>query len=363
MVSCPNCGIKRNLKHPKRAIKNIRFCRSCSFKKAKKRDYKGLPDFIEVEHEAGNRKIQKVKKFKGKCSVCNKDKGFVFKKFINSPCSSCSKKQSYAKGSKINDNKSTIRSYHKTPLQGEVCVRSSYEAFYIEYLNSKDTPYLYEAKKFVFSDGSSYLPDFYLIKEDTYIEVKGLETAAYKQKMSLLKKEYPQIKINVLHLNDLKSLGFSPHELKNQFRITVKGDAWMCNVLPASEFNALFGENNTGMTVIPDRRIYFKTDEIRWDTIAHEIYHCYFSYINTGSANLAQEDVEELNAEFISKDLMKMMYHTMIVYRQCQKILEKRYGIALSIDPFDANLTPDQLDKLFKGFKFFSKTWHTNYDL
>lgn len=71
-----------------------------------------------------------------------------------------------------------VSSLEGTPLQGEVVVRSSWEAAVIRYFNSRSTLFMYEPRTFLLDiDGkkSSYLPDFYLPKEEMYIEVKGWE--------------------------------------------------------------------------------------------------------------------------------------------------------------------------------------------
>lgn len=89
----------------------------------------------------------------------------------------------------------------KGRYQGYYC-DSSYELAWIVYhldhkisfkRNIKGFPYLYEGKKRI------YYPDFYLEKDQKYIEIKGYNTKQFQAKLDA----FPE-KINVLYLKDLK---------------------------------------------------------------------------------------------------------------------------------------------------------------
>jgi hypothetical protein len=77
-----------------------------------------------------------------------------------------------------------------------VSVRSSWEANFLNYLNSKNIAWNYEPKVFYFKDvvrgAKSYLPDVYLPPPvDKWIEIKGRLLSASKTKTRRFKQHYP----------------------------------------------------------------------------------------------------------------------------------------------------------------------------
>lgn len=56
---------------------------------------------------------------------------------------------------------------------GAIQMRSSWEVNIAKIMSMEKINWTYEPERFYFSDGTSYLPDFYLPKKDTWIEVKG----------------------------------------------------------------------------------------------------------------------------------------------------------------------------------------------
>lgn len=85
---------------------------------------------------------------------------------------------------------------------GDQYFRSRWEANYARILELKQVQYQFEPKIFWLtrSDGSevSYTPDFYLVKEDMYVEVKGYWMDDAKEKFDLFRQQYPEIRIDVL---------------------------------------------------------------------------------------------------------------------------------------------------------------------
>lgn len=77
-------------------------------------------------------------------------------------------------------------------------MRSSYEIKYAKYLTKSKIKWQYEPKAFDLGS-TTYRPDFYLIKANTYIEVKGYWTKEAKYKFKLFRKLYPRIKIIVFN--------------------------------------------------------------------------------------------------------------------------------------------------------------------
>jgi hypothetical protein len=79
--------------------------------------------------------------------------------------------------------------------------RSKFEANYCRIQKYLGTPYTYEPKAFLLSNGKHYLPDIYLPEFDAYIELKGFMDIKAKEKIEMFKKEYPNINLMVLMQN------------------------------------------------------------------------------------------------------------------------------------------------------------------
>jgi len=85
----------------------------------------------------------------------------------------------------------------------DIWLRSSYEIAYAKWLDKNNIKWLYESKTFDLNN-TTYTPDFYLPKSNTYIEIKGYWRNDAKKKFKLFKKLYKQIKIKVLDCQKLK---------------------------------------------------------------------------------------------------------------------------------------------------------------
>ena len=99
------------------------------------------------------------------------------------------------------------RCYYDSPLQGKVCFRSTYELKYAKYLDKKSILWKYEHKTYHLSNGTSYTPDFYLLKSKKYREIKGYMSDSAQDKINLFRKEYPNKNFKVLYYKDLVRKG------------------------------------------------------------------------------------------------------------------------------------------------------------
>lgn len=90
---------------------------------------------------------------------------------------------------------SRTRSGKRTDLN-DTFFRSRTEANYARYLNFMKVEWVFEPKDFYFDDVRrgcvSYTPDFYLPKEDRWVEVKGWFDPKSKTKLKRFKKYYPE---------------------------------------------------------------------------------------------------------------------------------------------------------------------------
>ena len=85
-------------------------------------------------------------------------------------------------------------------------MRSGWEIKYAKYLDKNKIDWKYESM--AFNLGSSfYIPDFYLVKQNKYIEIKGRWLGDAKRKFNRFKKLYPFVGIEVLEGKELKKLG------------------------------------------------------------------------------------------------------------------------------------------------------------
>lgn len=99
-------------------------------------------------------------------------------------------------------------------------VRSVPEANYARILQYEDIKYKYEHMRYpiVRENGveQTFCPDFYLIKEDRYIEIKGFEKEDSMQKYECFKRQYPHISICMI-----KSPSEEWKQLKHKYDHTI----------------------------------------------------------------------------------------------------------------------------------------------
>jgi len=87
--------------------------------------------------------------------------------------------------------------WFEVPNQGKVWLRSSYELIFATYLVTKQVDFRYEIKRFILN-AKTFLPDFYLVKEDKFIEVKGWMKPSDLQKLREMKEFYPNIQVDII---------------------------------------------------------------------------------------------------------------------------------------------------------------------
>jgi hypothetical protein len=92
----------------------------------------------------------------------------------------------------------------------KVWMRSSWEIKYAEFLDENKIEWLYEPKTFpVFYNNKegTYTPDFLLLKENKFIEIKGWWRGDAQIKYDAFVEEYKNIKIEVYERKKLKEIG------------------------------------------------------------------------------------------------------------------------------------------------------------
>lgn len=93
-------------------------------------------------------------------------------------------------------------------------LRSSWESKYAEYLDLNKIEYKVEPKAFEIEydylgdkKEGTYRPDFYLVEDDAYIEIKGWWRDDAKYKFEAFIKRYPTIRLILIEKNNLKEMG------------------------------------------------------------------------------------------------------------------------------------------------------------
>ena len=81
-------------------------------------------------------------------------------------------------------------SYYDTPSQGRKWMRSGWEVKVANYLTDNAVDWYYEYEWLEINDGTRYLPDFFVPKENLYIEVKGRKKSVDMYKLELAMKKY-----------------------------------------------------------------------------------------------------------------------------------------------------------------------------
>ncbi len=109
-----------------------------------------------------------------------------------------------------------------------VQMHSWWEVAYAQYLDRKGVQWQYEPKFFYIGKGKyhgeRYVPDFYLIASDEYIEVKGRESNQFRAKYRKFRKMFPKIRVQILRAKHLAKLG-----------VLVIGGNWTITLSPAAE--------------------------------------------------------------------------------------------------------------------------------
>lgn len=134
-----------------------------------------------------------------------------------------------------NTNTTGLKIRSITPHGGYTLMRSSYEKAYAEYLLANNIDFYYEPKKFALSNGQYYVPDFYLPETKEYIEIKGYLTNIAAVKYDLFKKDYPNIKWQILYKKDLELMGCNLNKVYPKVYMVCgtagAGKSWVCEQL------------------------------------------------------------------------------------------------------------------------------------
>ncbi len=115
---------------------------------------------------------------------CGKESKFQFKNgkyCCSKSVLGCRKLNKKARGKKLyrRKKKRSLRQWYDSKIAGTVHLDSSWEVAYAEYLDKNNVKCIRNKIMFPYPWGKKtkyYIPDFYLLDEDLYVEIKGLKT-------------------------------------------------------------------------------------------------------------------------------------------------------------------------------------------
>lgn len=84
--------------------------------------------------------------------------------------------------------------------------RSNWEANFARILNYENKTWFYECCTFQLENSVSYTPDFYLLDEDKFVELKGRMDEKSKRKLDLMQLKFPWIKIDLIEGKEYSDL-------------------------------------------------------------------------------------------------------------------------------------------------------------
>ncbi len=86
-----------------------------------------------------------------------------------------------------------------------------------------------------------------------------------------------------------------------KFDFEILGKRWQLRVLKRRKYAKKNGKDSVALTYMHKRRIDLSPFGTDYETIVHELVHCYLSELCTSSAVLEVEELEEVFAELMAK--------------------------------------------------------------
>ncbi len=105
-------------------------------------------------------------------------------------------------------------------------------------------------------------------------------------------------------------------------KIKVNGETWTLEVISSKQMkkHREDGECLAGLCIPADRVIYIAEDSMTLATVAHELYHSYFSYLYLSDTNdIHLDDLEEITATLFTERGEEMLKQAKTIYRQLSK--------------------------------------------
>jgi|SRR5579859_4355731 len=134
------------------------------------------------------------------------DKGFTKETHPSIAKRAAGERLAYAEGRKKVTSRTFWQVVYASRRNGDITLRSKLELIYAQQLDKAHIKWLYESKRFpivVHGISMTYTPDFYLVNENKFIEVKGRLTEQDEVKYKAFRKQHPDVKWQMLMSEDI----------------------------------------------------------------------------------------------------------------------------------------------------------------
>lgn len=182
---CINCGSVYELELTRSRIEKERYRKHCTQSCANM-------------HPASEEKKQKLS-IACHGRAASEEKELLRRKKISETAKKNKKSGGYRKGSGIGRG-----GWHDSPIAGKVYLDSTWELSYAKFLDESSIQWKRNTQRFAYQYNGElhyYIPDFFLVEKELFIEVKGYETAVDRAKW----KQFPH-KLQVIRESDLREL-------------------------------------------------------------------------------------------------------------------------------------------------------------
>lgn len=103
------------------------------------------------------------------------------------------------------------------------------------------------------------------------------------------------------------------------FQKVIYNDMWTF-YLSKKDDNVIIDENSEAETDFHTKEIWFRENELKLETVIHEVTHLFFGYTFTNTANLDGHHVEEIACELFSYKGKQILDISNEIYLQLVKL-------------------------------------------
>lgn len=111
-----------------------------------------------------------------------------------------------------------------------------------------------------------------------------------------------------------------------EIRRRIHKDKWTLKIVTMKEMKKLADGSATtsGLCVDAEKTIYIREDSVDYGTIAHELFHAYWSYLYlSDTSNICLDDAEEIGASFFAAEGEEMVKTAKRFYKALKKLHER----------------------------------------
>lgn len=103
----------------------------------------------------------------------------------------------------------------------------------------------------------------------------------------------------------------------------IRGEQWSILVMADYDFDSEYGPDTAAITIVEERKIVLPLSNLEFVWLMHEVFHAYSAYLHLESTTkLNLLDIEEINAEMISRHGLQMIITTTDILKELYKKLK-----------------------------------------